>query len=125
MTKQEKLALWIAILAFVAGAGSQLNDLFSPLGTFAPVVVKEITTLCALSGGILALVLKANSTTSAQTQTVVEHADESATQEKLVLRVADYPGVDKIQTNQRASPILKSLALDPEIEKVEPNLPGR
>ncbi len=123
MNTQEKLAVAVAVLSFLAGASAQLSDVFAPLGAYAPILVTEITTLCGLAGGILAIILKAKSSTEAQVRAVVSQGDDPDVQRALVLRVADYPGVTKIVTNPQARPTLQALANDPAVDKVEPAPP--
>ncbi len=54
----------------------------------------------------------------AQLQTVVNNAQDPATQTALVKAVAAMPGVDNIQTNANALPALKAVAADDKVTKV-------
>lgn len=103
MTLTQKLALAISILGFLAGAGSQLGDIFSPIGTAAPLIVKEIISISGFAGGILGIVLATLTGQSSQ-----------------VKAVEAMPGVSKIITNMQANATLKALADSDEHPKVEP-----
>lgn len=102
MTSSQKIALAIAVLGFVAGAGTQLTDIFAPLGAAAPLVVKEIVSICGFAGGILGIVLSFATGQAAQ-----------------VKAVQDMPGVEAITVNAKANKALASLAVDPAQNKIE------
>lgn len=65
-------------------------------------------------GGIL-------TTTTAQANAVVANKNDPATQELLTKAVASYPGLDPLQTNDRASPTLQRLAASnaPDAAKIQ------
>ena len=103
MNTAQKLALTIGILGFVATGGTQLTDIFSPLGSMAPLVVKEIVSLAGFTSGVLGIVL--TFTTG---------------QGSMVKSVQDMPGVDKIVVNEKANAALATLAVDPSNTKIQP-----
>lgn len=102
MTTVQKIALTIAVLGFLAGAGTQLTDIFAPLGSIAPVIVKEIVSVSGFVSGILGVVLSF-----------------ATGQAQQVKAVQDMPGVEKIVVNTQANQTLAQLAIDPEQDKVE------
>lgn len=102
MTTVQKLAITMAVLGFLAGAGTQLTDIFAPIGSAAPIIVKEIVSLSGFVGGILGVVLSFLTGQSGQ-----------------IKAVQSMPGVDKIVVNAQASPALAQIAVDPN-SKVEP-----
>lgn len=103
MTSAQKVALAISILGFLAGAGSQLTDILSPLGTYAPLIVKEIVSLAGFAVGIMGII---------QTNLTGQAAQ--------IKNVAAMPGVEKIVTNQRANATLTAIADDDAQPKVQP-----
>jgi hypothetical protein len=70
------LALTIGILGFVATGGTQLTDIFAPLGSAAPVVVKEIVSLAGFISGILGIMLTFLTGQGAQIKSVVDMAND-------------------------------------------------
>lgn len=102
MTLAQKLALTIGILGFVATGGTQLTDIFSPLGSMAPLIVKEIVSLAGFVSGVLGIVLTFSTGQSSQIRAVQE-----------------MPGVDKIVANKDANLTLATLTMDPTQSKIE------
>ena len=102
MNTTQKITLAIAVLGFLAGAGTQLTDIFAPLGSIAPIIVKEIVSLSGFVSGILGVVLMATSGQAAQ-----------------VKAVQAMPGVESIVVNKDANPILAKLAVDQTQTKVD------
>lgn len=76
MTTVQKIALTIAVMGFLAGAGTQLTDIFAPLGSIAPLIVKEIVSISGFASGILGVVLSFATGQSAQIKAVVEMAKD-------------------------------------------------
>jgi hypothetical protein len=74
MTTAQKLALSIGILGFVATGGTQLTDILAPLGSIAPLIVKEIVSLAGFVSGVLGIVLTFMTGQSSQIKSVVEMA---------------------------------------------------
>jgi len=102
LTNVQKIALTIAVLGFLAGAGTQLTDIFAPFGSAAPVIVKEIVSMSSFVSGILGVGLSFISG-----------------QASLVKNVQAMPGVETIIVNKNASPALATLAIDPTQPKIE------
>ena len=102
MTSIQKIALSIAVLGFLATAGTQLTDILSPFGSMAPLIVKEIVSLSGLVSGVLGVVLSFMTGQASQ-----------------IKAVQQMPGVDKIVVNEKASPALATLAVDPAQAKIE------
>lgn len=98
----QKLALAGGVLGIIAGSASQLNDIFAPFGTYAPIIVKEIVSLAAFAGGIVSF-------------TVAYYTKQSS----LVQTVAAMPGVSEIKTNPQANDTLKSLKESPAPENAK------
>jgi hypothetical protein len=98
----QKLALTIGILGFVATGGTQLTDIFSPLGSMAPLIVKEIVSLAGFTSGVLGIVL---TFTTGQAQQIKA--------------VQEMPGVNKIEVNEKANAALATLAVDPANPKIQ------
>lgn len=122
MTTAQKIALAMSILGFIAGSGTQLTDIFSPLGANAPLIVKECASLAGFVSAILGIVLTNISGMSSQLQLVMSNAARPDVQTALVKTVAAMPGVDGIQTNTRATPALNAVAQSdaPDAAKVLP-----
>ena len=76
MNIAQKLALTIGILGFVATGGTQLTDIFAPLGSMAPAVVKEIVSLAGFVSGVLGIVLTFITGQGQQIKAVVEMAKD-------------------------------------------------
>jgi hypothetical protein len=102
MNLAQKLALTIGILGFVASGGTQLTDIFSPFGSMAPLIVKEIVSLSGFVSGVLGIVL--TFTTG---------------QSGIIKSVQEMPGVEKIIVNKQANQTLASFAVDPNQPKIE------
>ena len=105
MTGARKIALIIGILGFVATGGTQLTDIFSPLGSVAPLVVKEIVSLAGFTSGVLGIVLAF-----------------MTGQDSQVKNVLAMPGVEKIYVNEKANQTLAALAVDPTVNKISPTV---
>lgn len=102
MTYIQKIALTIAVLSFLAAAGTQLTDILAPLGSIAPIVVKEIVSLSGFVSGILGVVLSFATGQASQVKTVQA-----------------MPGISGITVNASASPELAQLAVDPTQNKID------
>lgn len=102
MSTTQKIALSISILGFLAGGGTQLTDIFSPFGSIAPTIVKEIVSLSGFVSGVLGIFLANMTGQSSQIQAVQA-----------------MPGVEKIVVNAKANQTLAQLAVDPAQEKIE------
>ena len=102
LTTTQKLGISIAVLGLVAGSATQLTDIFSPLGSIAPMIVKEIVSLSGFISGILGIVL---SFITGQANTVKA--------------VQAMPGIEGITINAQASPALAQLAVDPAQPKID------
>ena len=98
----QKLALTIGILGFVAAGGTQLTDIFSPLGSVAPLIVKEIVSLAGFASGIMGIVLSFTTGQGSQ-----------------LAAVQQMPGVEKILVNEKANTTLATMAVDTTQPKVE------
>ena len=102
MSLAQKIALTIGILGFVATGGTQLTDIFSPLGSLAPLIVKEIVSLAGFVSGILGIVLTFMTVQASQLKAV-----------------QDMPGVEKIVANAKANATLATMVLDETNPKIE------
>ena len=102
MTQVQKISLSIAMLGFLAGAGTQLTDIFAPLGSIAPVIVKEIVTVSGFVSGGLGIFLSFIGGQANQVQAVQA-----------------MPGVEKILVNEKANVELATLAIDPANAKIQ------
>lgn len=102
LTIVQKVALTIAVLGFLAGAGTQLTDIFAPFGSAAPLIVKEIVSLSSFVSGILGVALSFISGQGSQ-----------------IAAVQAMPGVAKIVVNEKANATLASMAVDPANAKIE------
>lgn len=76
LTTAQKVGISIAVLGFTAGSATQLTDILAPLGSAAPVVVKEIVSLSGFASGILGIVLSFLTGQSGQVKAVVEMAKD-------------------------------------------------
>lgn len=102
LTLIQKIGLAIALLGFLATAGTQLTDILSPLGSIAPVIVKEIVSISGLISGGLGVVLAF-----------------ITGQASAVKAVQAMPGVESIVVNEKANPTLAKLAVDPNQPKID------
>ena len=102
LTLTQKLGISIAMLGFVAGSATQLTDIFSPLGSIAPLIVKEIVTLSGFVSGVLGIVLSFISG-----------------QANILKTVQAMPGVESITVNEKANQTLAALAVDPSQAKID------
>lgn len=103
MNTPQKLALSIGILGFLAGGGTQLTDILAPLGSAAPVVVKEIVSLAGFVSGILGIILSFTTGQAGQ-----------------LAAVQDMPGVEKILVNANANATLATMAVNTDQPKIQP-----
>lgn len=76
LTLPQKIGLAIALLGFIATAGTQLTDIFAPLGSIAPVIVKEIVSLAGFVSGVLGIVLATLTSQTGAIKAVVEMAKD-------------------------------------------------
>ncbi len=102
VTIAQKLALTIGILGFVASGGTQLTDIFSPFGSIAPLIVKEIVSLSGFVSGVLGIVLTFSTGQGSQ-----------------IKAVQAMPGIEKIVVNEKANATLATLAVDATQPKIE------
>ena len=102
LTLIQKIGLAIGVLGFLATAGTQLTDIFAPLGSIAPLIVKEIVSLSGFVSGILGVVLAF-----------------ITGQANAVKAVQAMPGVESIVVNKNASQTLAQLAVDPTQTKID------
>lgn len=110
MNTAQKLALTIGILGFIATGGTQLTDIFSPLGSIGPLIVKELVSIAGFASGVLGIMLTFITGQSGQ-----------------IAAVQAMPGVEKIIVNSQANATLATLAVDatqPKIETVPSALPA-
>lgn len=102
MTTAQKLSTVIAVLGFLAGATTQLTDLFAPLGSIAPVIVKEIVTIAGLASGIAGIFLMSMTGQVGQ-----------------IKAVQAMPGVESIVVGDKANQTLAAIAVDTNQPKVD------
>lgn len=102
MTNVQKISLAIAILGFLAGASTQLTDIFAPFGSMAPVIVKEIVTVSGFISGGLGVFLSSITGQASQVQAVQA-----------------MPGIAAITVNKNATAALAALAVDPANTKIQ------
>lgn len=99
LNRNQIIAIVIAILAVLMASTAQLTDLFGPK------VAKTIISAAGLINGMLSGVLAV-----------------ITGQAGMVKDVQDMPGVERIQVNAKANPTLARIALDENVDKVEPLL---
>ncbi len=102
MNTAQKIALTIGILGFVATGGTQLTDIFSPFGSLAPLIVKEIVSLAGFVSGVLGIFLTFLTGQGSQLKAV-----------------QDMPGVEKVLVNSKANAVVAMMAVDPLNTKIE------
>lgn len=102
MTTVQKIALAIAALGFLAASGSQLTDIFSPFGSSAPLIVKEIISVSTFISGGLGVFLAFMTGQGSQ-----------------ITAVRAMDGVEKIIVNEKANAVLATLAVSKEENKIE------
>lgn len=92
LTTVQKISLTISVLGFLAGASTQLTDIFAPLGSVAPLIVKEIVSISGFVSGILGIVLATATGQSAQIKAVVDMAKDPASSVQGVITSATPEG---------------------------------
>jgi hypothetical protein len=92
LTLPQKFGLAISLLGFLAGGGTQLTDIFSPLGSAAPTIVKEIVSLSGFVSGILGIVLATLTSQTAAVKAVVEMAKDPTSPIQGVITTATPEG---------------------------------
>lgn len=97
LTRNQYIAIALAVLGVLAVSGTQLTDLFG-----AP-VAKTIATASSLINTILASILAVLTGQSQQVKDVLA-----------------MPGVEKIDVNAKANTALAAIAVDPNIDKIAP-----
>ncbi len=102
MTTAQKIALSIGILGLVATGSTQLTDIFSPFGSLAPLIVKEIVSVASFTSGILGVVLTFMTGQGSQLKAV-----------------QNMPGVEKIVANAKANATLATMVLDETNPKIK------
>lgn len=102
LTPVQKILLVIGVLSFTAGSGTLLADIFSPLGAWAPIIVKVIVSLCSFVGGLFTVMAGLLTGQAAQ-----------------VKAVQAMPGVESITVNAQANQALAQLAVDQAQPKIE------
>lgn len=107
MTSLQKLGLMMALLGAIAGAGTQLNDILSPLGASAPIIVKIVVSAASFGSMLLGVIFTFMTGQTSQVQAV-----------------RSMPGVEQVAINGKANPALALLAVDPTETKIVPSSPG-
>lgn len=102
MNKAQKIALIIALLTFAGAGSAQLTDIFSPFGSAAPLIVKEIVSVSTFAAGGLSIWLAFITGQGAQINAVLA-----------------MPGVEHITVNAKANETLAAIAVDPTQPKIE------
>ena len=92
MNTAQKLALTIGILGFLGGASTQLTDIFAPLGSVAPIIVKEIVSLAGFIAGILGIVLTFMTGQGSQIKSVVAMAQDPSSPVQGIITTATPEG---------------------------------
>ncbi len=101
LTTVQKIGLTIAVLGFLATAGTQLTDIFAPLGSIAPVIVKEIVSISGFGSGVLGIILAF-----------------ITGQASAIKTVAAMPDVAAVVINRSAEDGTRAAATDPDQPKV-------
>jgi hypothetical protein len=104
ITTTQKLGISIATLGFMAGSATQLTDIFSPFGSAAPVIVKEIVSLSGFASGVLGIILSFLSGQQSQIKAVVDMAKASNSPVQGVITSATSEG--KMLAASIAGPIV-------------------
>ena len=76
LTTAQRLGLAIGVLGFLASASTQLTDIFSPFGSAAPLIVKEIISVSTFISGLLGIFLTFLTGQQSQIKAVVEIAKD-------------------------------------------------
>jgi len=97
LTRNQMIAITLAVLGVLAGSATQLTDLFGPN------VAKTMVTASSLVQTILAGILAALTGQTAQVKDVLA-----------------MPGVEKITVNAAANQTLSAIAVDPKVDKIAP-----
>ncbi len=97
LTRNQILAITLAVLGVLAGSATQLTDLFGAN------VAKTAVTASSLVQTILAGILAALTGQSSQVRDVLA-----------------MPGVEKITVNAAANQTLSAIAVDPKVDKISP-----
>ncbi len=92
LTFPQKLGVAIAILGFLATASTQLTDIFSPLGSIAPVIVKEIVSISSICSAILGIILTTTTTQTGAIKAVVEMAKDPKSPVQGIITSATFEG---------------------------------
>lgn len=96
LTRNQTIAIIIAVLSVLSGGTAQLTEIFGPLAA------KSIVSLTSLATAVLSAVM---AVLTSQGNTVQE--------------VQSMPGVEKITVNAGANKTLATLAVDPANSKIE------
>jgi len=97
LTRNQIIAITLAILGVLAGSATQLTDLFGPN------VAKTAVTASSLVQTILASILAVMTGQTAQVKDVLA-----------------MPGVEKLTVNAAANQTLSAIAVDPKVDKISP-----
>lgn len=97
LTRNQIIAIVIAILSVLAGSTAQLTDLLGPTAA------KTVISIATLGNTVLASILSILSSQTAQVKDVLA-----------------MPGVDKVEVNAQASKALATVAVDPTVDKISP-----
>lgn len=97
LTRNQYIAIALAVLGVLAVSGTQLTDLFGAT------TAKTIATASSLVNTILASIL---AVLTGQAQQVKD--------------VLAMPGVEKIDVNAKANSTLATIAVDPNVDKIAP-----
>ena len=76
MITAKNLSVTMSILGFLAGSATQLTDIFSPFGSIAPLIVKEIVSISGFGVGFLGIFVASMTGQNAQIKNVVEMAKD-------------------------------------------------
>ncbi len=96
ITPIQWMLITIAALGAISGGVAQMTDLFGPL------LAKDIASAASFASSIISAILMPLTGQSAQIKTVLA-----------------MPGVDSLQVNRLANPVLAAIAVDPAQEKID------
>ncbi len=97
LTRNQMIAITLAVLGVLAGSATQLTDLFGAN------VAKTAVTASSLVQTILASILAVMTGQTSQVKDVLA-----------------MPGVEKITVNAAANQALSAIAIDPKVDKISP-----
>lgn len=97
LNQNQIIAITIAVLSVLAGSTAQLTDLFGG-GT-----AKTIISVATLGNAVLSSILAVVSSQGSQIKSVLA-----------------MPGIQHVDVNAQANPVLAALAVDPTVNKIAP-----